>query len=201
MPDISKEIVALLQFLLPGLLAAWVFFGLTSHVKPSQFERVIQALIFTFLVQVILPLFHWVVITLGKVLVLGSWDKTAETISSAAIAVIVGAAVAYLTNTDSLHRWLRSKGFSTRTAHPSEWHNTFSEYQQYVILHLTDDRRLAGWPRFWPSDSDKGHFFIIQPSWILDNEEQGLDGLEGVLVNVKDVKWIEFVKQQGGEKS
>ena len=47
MPELSKEVVALLTFLMPGFLVAWVFYGLTSHAKPVQFERVIQALIFT----------------------------------------------------------------------------------------------------------------------------------------------------------
>ena len=47
MPEISKEVVSLLIFLMPGFLSAWVIYGLTSHTKPVQFERVVQALIYT----------------------------------------------------------------------------------------------------------------------------------------------------------
>lgn len=36
-----------LVFLLPGFVAAAVFYSLTSHPKPGAFDRVIQALIFT----------------------------------------------------------------------------------------------------------------------------------------------------------
>jgi len=47
MPEISAEVIALLQYLAPGFLVTWVYFGLTSHEKPSQFDRTVQALIYT----------------------------------------------------------------------------------------------------------------------------------------------------------
>ena len=47
----SSETVKILAFLLPGFVAAAVFYSLTSHPKPSQFERVVQALVFTAIVQ------------------------------------------------------------------------------------------------------------------------------------------------------
>jgi hypothetical protein len=40
MEEISADVVALLEYLAPGLLAASVYFGMTAHQKPSQFERV-----------------------------------------------------------------------------------------------------------------------------------------------------------------
>jgi len=47
MDSFAKDFVTLLQYLLPGFVAAWVFYSFTSFPKPSQFERVVQALIFT----------------------------------------------------------------------------------------------------------------------------------------------------------
>ena len=44
MPEISKDLVSLLQYLLPGFLVAWVIYGLTSHEKPVQSERIIHQL-------------------------------------------------------------------------------------------------------------------------------------------------------------
>ena len=43
----SGEIVGVLSFLLPGFVAAAIFYSLTSYPKPSPFDRVVQALIFT----------------------------------------------------------------------------------------------------------------------------------------------------------
>ena len=51
METFAKDFVTLLQYLLPGFVAAWVFYGFTSFPKPSQFERVVQALIFTIFIQ------------------------------------------------------------------------------------------------------------------------------------------------------
>jgi len=39
--EITKDFIILVTYLLPGFLAAWVFYGLTSPPKPSQFERVV----------------------------------------------------------------------------------------------------------------------------------------------------------------
>ena len=43
----SNEIITILLFLLPGFVTAAIFFSYTSHLKPSPFERVIQALVFS----------------------------------------------------------------------------------------------------------------------------------------------------------
>ena len=51
MDSLTNDIVVILQYLLPGFLAAWIFYGFTSHPKPSQFERVVQALIFTLIIH------------------------------------------------------------------------------------------------------------------------------------------------------
>lgn len=185
-----------MHYLLPGLLAAWVFYGLTSHVKPSQFERVIQALIFTFLVQAIRPIVQWSLEYVGTWLVIRPWDGASETLSSAFVAALLGASLAYLTNKDSFHKWIRAKGFTTRASHPSEWCGVLSERQNHVVLHLADERRLSGYPQIWPSESEQGHFFIVQPAWLSETGAHSLlSGIEGLLINAKDVKWIEFIDQ------
>ncbi len=50
---IAKDIPMLIQMLLPGFIAAGVFFTLTAHPKLSEFERLIQALIFTSILRVL----------------------------------------------------------------------------------------------------------------------------------------------------
>jgi hypothetical protein len=165
MPDeLAKDAVAVLAYLLPGFLAAWIFYGLTSHPKPSQFERVVQALIFTFLIHALIPIARWALELVGKYVALHSWDDSAEALTSVVLATLPGTVLAYFTNTDSAHKWLRDKGFTTRTSHPSEWFGVFSQKVTFVILHLNDGRRLYGWPKEWPTEPDKGHFYIMLPS-------------------------------------
>lgn len=192
--EITIEAIQFIRYLLPGFLAAWVFYGLTSHSKPSQFERVVQALIFTFIIQIFIPGAKWLLEAIGKYIPLGSWDSAAEGLTSFFLALIFGAVLAYLANNDTIHGWLRKIGFTTRTSHPSEWFYVLSDKVMFVILHLNDGRRLYGWPKEWPIESDKGQFYIMMPSWIeADGNQINLPQLDGILINAVDVKWVEFV--------
>jgi hypothetical protein len=194
MPELSKDAISLLTYLLPGFLAAWVFYGLTAHIKPSQFERTVQALIFTLFIHTLMPAVEWGLKGVGRHLPLGSWGRSAELATSIYIATFFGLLLAYLANTDKFHKKLRDAGFSTRTSHPSEWFCVLSKKRSYVILHLNDHRRLYGWPKEWPAYPDNGFFYIIEPSWITeDNSILSLTVLDGLLINVRDVKWVEFL--------
>lgn len=195
MPELSKDAVALFAYLLPGFLAAWVLYGFTSDPKPSQFERVVQALIFTFLVNAFLPVLEGALIAIGSVVgAARPWDAVSENLARVVLAFLLGGTLAVYTNTDSIHKWLRGLGLTTRTSYPSEWFGVLSKTVAYVVLHMHDGRRLYGWPKEWPNDPDRGHFFVMQASWInADGSALELTDVHGLLINVKDVKWVEFV--------
>ena len=199
MPELAKDSVALFAYLLPGFLTAWVLYGLTSQTKPSQFERVVQALIFTFIIQSLLPLVQSICLAVGEIYVVRAWDNASEQIATFVLALFLGILLAYYTNKDSLHVWLRNKGLTTRTSYPSEWFGVFSQRVRYVVLHFNDERRLYGWPKEWPNESDKGHFYVMQPMWLSDDEKIELPGIDGLLVSAKDVKWVEFMNDVSEE--
>lgn len=194
MPEISKDLIALLSYLLPGFLVAWLFYSLTSHQKPAQLERVIQALIFTLLVNGLVLLEREVFLLIGRKFSVAEWNKDSELICSIFTAIVFGLVSAYVTNTDVLHKWLREKNISKQSSHPSEWCTTFSFNDTYVALELKDGRRLYGWPKIWPSNFEKGHLYITEPSWIHGDVPVELSGDEGILVSVTDVLHVEFVK-------
>jgi hypothetical protein len=188
MEGLSASVVALLQYMLPGFLSAWVFYGFTSHPKPSQFERVVQALIFTFIVQIVSSLVEEL---------LSGWSLWQESLRPAThllIAFLVGLVAAYSVNTDKLHAVARRLGLTRRTSHVSEWFSTFSEKATYVTLHLKDDRRIYGWPREWPSHPEKGHIRLQQVSWVHGESELHLAGVDTVLIDAHDVRWVEFME-------
>jgi hypothetical protein len=197
MPELSKDLISILQYLLPGFLVAWICYGLTSHQKPIQFERVVQALIYALFVHFFVILLHKFLLSIGKYKNLGYWDSDAELIASLCVAIFIGIAFSFLMNSDKAHRIFRKFGLSTRSSHPSEWCTAFDSKKQFVVVHFKDERRLYGWPHIWPSDPSKGHLFLAQATWILDDTAQGgaEDEIE-ILVNVVDVKWIEFIKEQ-----
>jgi len=194
MPELSKDVVALLQYLAPGFLVAWVYFGLTSHIKPSQFERVVQALIFTVVVQGVVICERWALGQLGKLYSVGPWTSDSALVASLVTALCLGFAVATLNNADTLHALARRFHLSTRSGYPSEWFASFYTCPTHVVLQLKDGARIFGWPTRWPSDKT-GHFFITEAVREIDGEQQDLAYLEGILVEAAEVTSVEFAKR------
>ncbi len=107
MPWASSEVINVLAFLLPGFVAAAIYYSLTSHPKPSAFERLIQALIFTAVIQAAVALLPDSLpspeIDIGAD---APWDPAWPV----AIAVILAFVVVVVVNYDLAHsllRWLR----------------------------------------------------------------------------------------------
>ncbi len=190
----SNEIIEVLSYLLPGFVAAWVYYGLTAFLKPPQFERIIQALIFTIIIQVILVLVRWVLLFLGHyVFSIAQWTGSVALVWSLALAVAIGLLFAKYTNNDQIHRILRSWGLTRQTSYPSEWFGVFAQSPTYVVLHLKDQRRLYGWPEEWPSQPDSGHFSMAEAEWLTDSERIQLTGVQNILIPAEEVLFVEFM--------
>ena len=182
----SSEVIGVLKFLLPGFIAAAIFYSLTSHPKPDAFNRVILALIFTVIGKAITEAL------LTKYPYLKGW----ELVLTVLIAVILGAGAAYASNSDAVHRGLRCLKIIRETSYPSEWYSTFARHSDcYVVLHLIGDRRLYGWPEEWPSDPDQGHFRIAEGEWLIEeSERRPVTGVSAILISVDQVEMVEFLE-------
>jgi hypothetical protein len=201
MNGLSADLIALLRFLLPGFLAAWVYYGLTPGPKPSQFERVIEALIYTLIVQVATSGGESLLVWLGEFVSLGVWTENSESAISVLVALILGTALAYCTNTDKMHAWCRERGLTKQTSYPSEWFGLFAKTITWVVLHLSDGRRIYGWPREWPTAPKVGHFALEDAEWLAedaDNSRQPLTGVKTILVRAEDVTFVEFMFEVSG---
>ena len=196
MEEATKNIVELLQFLLPGFVMSWVFYGLTSHPKPSQFERTVEALIFTMFVQAAAALEEELFLWVGaKWASLGPWDAAAELTAPVVSGVGLGVLFAWLSHTDYCHAAARALRITSRASFPCEWFHAFVGTHRYVILHMKDERRLLGWPEVWPSDPARGHFVLVRASWEPTSDNPNYmpaEEIDRILVNVEDVRWVEF---------
>ena len=191
MEELGKIALDFLQYLLPGLLSAWIFYAFTTWPKPDQFERIVQALIFTLIVRtgtfpVKLLLSVWPIF---------KWDASSELVTSTVIAVLVGVVFSYFSNNDKFHAFARKLSITKETSYPSEWFGAFAENVTYVVLHLDGERRLYGWPVEWPSASDRGHFLMKDASWLLDKEQLPVKGVSGILIAAKEVEFVEFMDE------
>lgn len=204
MDGIAKDTIAILQYLLPGFLAAWVYYGLTSHPKPSQFERVIQALIFTLLIQTFVYSVKFLLFKIGDHWRIGVWDEHTNLLFSTMSALGIGVLVSYFANNDLFHAVARKIGVTMETSYPSEWFGVFrknSKNGRYVVLHLKDERRLYGWPSDWPSAPENGHFRLKDASWIVDGKNHEMPGVRAIMINSQDVQWVEFMQNITSEEN
>jgi len=196
LPDSS--LISWVFQLLPGFIAAWIFYGFTAHPQKTPFERTVQALIFTaFTKAIVIPL-GWVLLVIGHMgTILGPWNENTAFVVSVLVAILLGIVFSGFANSSKLHDVLPD-WITKQTSFPSEWYSAFKRDSRYIYLHLTGGRRLWGWPTEWPDNPDKGHFVIQEPEWILDdNQRAPLLLTYKMVIPVSDVLMVEFEKWPG----
>ena len=160
------------QYLLAGFVAAWVFYGLTPYRRPTPFERIVQALVYTAVVQLLAAMLTHMAGLVEQM----TGAKYLETIASLflfgsagifILAILIGVLFAWLVNRDYPHTWLRKIGITLQTARKCNWADAFDrDGYQFVILNLKDGRRLYGWPMAWPDTHADDHFLLANYKWV-----------------------------------
>jgi hypothetical protein len=193
-PD--QAVINVLTYLLPGFITAALVYSLTPSPRPIPFERVVQALIFTMLVQVGVIAVRFVLLWLGpQVGIWGEWTDNVRLVWSVVLAGGLGLLLAWTANKDKIHAALRWAGITCQTSFSSEWYGVFSKSKRYVVLHLTGQRRLYGWPEEWPSTPGKGHFVMMQAEWLLkEGARLELTGVNRILIRAEDVEMVELIE-------
>jgi hypothetical protein len=186
------ELTSVLRFVLPGLVMAWAFYGLSSYQKPGEFERVAQALVFTALLDVLARSLVACGILAGRLG--GPLLLPLETsILAAALAVPAGVVLAYLANNDIVHGILRRLGVTTASGRPDQWDAAFRLFGGYVTLDLVDGRRISGWPVEWPDRPGEGQFLLRDHRWITPpGSSLPSATATAILVPAKEVDYVEF---------
>lgn len=197
MTTISSETISILAYLLPGFLAAAVFYSLTPLPRPDAFSRVIHALIFTILGHAVTQL----IVLIGA-------PNNAEfqpqflLVLPVPVSVALAVVMASALNNDLIHALLRHAKVTKETSYPSEWFSTFARHaEQYVVLHLHGDRRLYCWPEEWPSDPTQGHFRVAKCEWLTDDTSVRLDEVEVMLIPATEVEMVEFLPKSDKTRS
>ena len=205
---VTNELINLFNFLLPGFITSFLFYALTSFPKKTEFELVVMALIYTVVINSIVDALGGMFLAIGKRgFSIAEWSSTAKVLWSVFVALLLGVSLAFLYNNDILHKFLRRLKITNQTSYPTEWYGTFSETQSYVVLHLTDGRRIMGWPLEWPSSPKNGHFVLEDAVWLVENDVKNDDGrtsnveltnVEKIMLDVTHVCMIEFMKSLEG---
>lgn len=196
MDDLFGKAIPFLELVLPGFLATFIFYWLSDSPKPGQFERIVQALIGTVIIKFFIGYVEPSAIWVGEWYSFGEWNEEVLPLCSAGLAVLLGLALAYFSNNDVLYTLCRKLKLTHRSSDLSDWgfaHRTLND--RAIVLQFFDGRRLVGYPRSWPTDSEKGHYLMQFPTWIVDGEYQAAAGIEFMLIASADVLWTEFLNK------
>jgi hypothetical protein len=191
----GKTIIDVLTYLLPGFITAAIVHNLTPAPRPIPFERVVLALIFTVVGQVVVLTIRESSFLVGETtkVLIGNWTEETHLTWSVVIAVLSGLVVAHVANTDWLHSRLRNLGITRQTSYSSEWYGALSQHRGYIVLHLVGQRRLFGWPEEWPSSPDQGHFVMRLSEWLDDGKSIPLTGVDKILIKASEVEMVELM--------
>lgn len=194
-PFSKPELISFVYALLPGFLSAWIFYGLSAYPKPSSFERVIQALVFTLLAEITTQGIRFICLFVGNHFLLGYWTEDVHFGWKVASAGFIGLFAVIVVQNNLFSKIPDRFRITSKTAYPSEWFSAFTRSKSFVYLHLTGERRLRGWPEEWPDDPSRGHFVMMEAQWVLcDNTLVPLALTERILIPVSEVERVEFEK-------
>lgn len=219
----GETILQVLLLILPGLLSVAIINALTVRQKLEPLERIIQALLYTFVNHVTWQVFLLILDAVFFICTFGHWSWTptpmGHLIGLGACALIWGLAMTWIINGDWVHaklrdcgwvgrvlerlhlRWLAPMlpkeicwGITKRSSRPNEWYEAFYDATDYyVVIHLKDQRRIYGWANLYPDLPTEGHILMRDAVWLEDSADADLPPRP--LMNILvDVTDVRFVE-------
>jgi len=147
---------------------------------------------------------------------LGVLTSDGEFVMTLVVAVLFGISLSWCANNDFPLLFFRKDGvdksrgvakflakvftrfnLTNKTLHPSEWYSFFKESECKAVLHLDGERRLLGYLMQFPDSPEKGHFIVINASWLLDDGTiVPIVSVDKILISSKEVLRVELLKKE-----
>ena len=199
-----KELVQVIIFLLPGFLTAKVIDLLVIRRALDSFDKVVQAVVFTFVNMIGFNLLRFAIEHFeGKQLFNRHDFFTAGNLGLMVLcSVSVGFLCAFEMNKEPVLKTIRKWGWTKKTYKPGVWTETFQFAEKFVVVHLQDGRRVYGWPRFYSDQDNERALFLEEASWL--NDQNGLlnDPRISIFLDEKSgIQLVEFLDFQTTENA
>lgn len=211
MTNLGPQIIKVIYELLPGFITSEVIYNLTSSKRPSKFEQVVRALIFTAISKMLLIIIKSLLFLIGQYKSILDWSESVEFVTFILISIFLGLFISWCINHDfplSMFRKESDYGknrfvkrickicswfeLTNKTQHSSEWYSFFVDTtDQYVVLHLKGRKRLRCRLLQYPDYPEIGHFIITNMSWLTDTGIVESPTVAQMLIAPKDVIRVE----------
>lgn len=176
------------------------FYWFASAPKPTQFERVLQALVLTAIISLVIGLIEKLTYYLGGFVSLGAWKTEHTTIYSMLLAIIMGCTLAYASNRDIIFDRARKYKITKKASADDFIHILRQHSESSVIVNFKDDRRLCGSVKSYPNEISIGVIWIGDPRWMDDETTHANNNIDSIIINISDIKFIEFIKEDKDEQ-
>jgi len=193
MNELANEVIPLIQRLIPGFLMTMAFYWFAEVPKPSQFERTLQALVGTAVIQVAVIGVERLALWIGFWHSFGEWTATTANVYAMAIGLSSGLLLAYCCNRDLIYSLARRLHLTTKASMEDSIHVYQKLGQSGVVLNFIDGRRLMGYIEAFPNNKESGSFLMSQPCWVTESEIIPCTGTHCMLISNTDVQWVEFL--------
>jgi uncharacterized protein DUF6338 len=189
--EFTSEALKIMVVLLPGFLASSVLNLILVRRAEEGMSRVIEALVLSFIIYAVLY----------GTLRVSPWDvgnssavNSKFLIAAALMSVLLPLLIGLLVTNDLHMKLLRALRVTSRTARDTTWLDVFTDQDRYVIVNLTEGRRVFGWPMYFSNTPEEGLLYLYDPAWIDSKGEYVPIGAHGLfLVDRNRIETIEFL--------
>ena len=197
------EALGVLLLLLPGFSCAYLVQRLAVRPKQTELDKVIEALLFSFVLYLVVsPFFSYSLPLSWQIKPIAGIEQYSFQLNwpylalLAALALATGVLYSANLNNDWLLRLLRKFRITQRTARNAIWNDAFQDIpSSYVLVQLSRDRSIVGYLRYYSDEPEDASLFLEDAAWIVDEEgtQSPIDGPGILLTKQAGIESVSFL--------
>ena len=185
-------------FLIPGFISSILLNTVVVRKEKDTLSKIVEALVFSLIIYTCVTAFSGQ----SPVFLNTAQEDQTKTYSitfNAAflvplvlVSIILPLFLGLLSTTDLHMKLLRGLRVTNKTARDTVWLDVFTEQKRYVIINLSDGRRVFGWPMYYSNEQEDGFVYLYNPAWLVEGNYIDLQIHGLFLVKKGNIDSIEF---------